>query len=78
MSVEPDSDLASFHRFVAQQLEEGDSHLTPEEVLARWRERADTIEAVREGIDAVDAGRTQPLDTFAEDFQRRHGISDDS
>lgn len=78
MSIEPDSDLANFHRFVSQQLATGGSNRTPEEVLAMWREREETIVAVREGLEAIDAGQTTPLEEFAEDFERRHGISDDS
>ena len=41
-----------------------------------WRERIETIRAVREGLEAVEAGRTKPLDQFADDFRRRHNIRD--
>lgn len=74
MVVEAKNDLASFQEFVAEQLTNGDAQLTPEQALALWRERLDTIEAVRKGIEAVDAGRTKPLDEFARDFCSRHNI----
>ncbi len=78
MGVESKNELKHFHDFVADQLTNGGAQLTPEQVLAMWRDRVDAIAAVREGFDAVDAGRTKPLDEFAEDFRQRHRISDDS
>ncbi len=78
MSVESKNELKNFHDFVADQLANGGAQLTPEQVLAMWRERVDTIAAVREGLDALDRGRTKPLVDFAEDFRQRHGISDNS
>ena len=72
MAVEARNNLQSFHQFVAEQLANGGVQLSPEQVLATWRERLETIEAVREGLDAVDAARTKPLDEFARDFRKRH------
>lgn len=68
------NDLKSFHRFVGEQLTNGGARLTPEEVWNMWRERQDSIAAVREGIEAVDAGRTKPLEEFIKDFRARHAI----
>jgi len=76
MAVEAKNDLETFHQFVGQQLANGGSHLSPEQVLAMWRERLETIGAVREGLEAVDAGRTKPLDQFARDFRKRYNISE--
>ena len=78
MGVESKNELKQFHDFVADQLANSGAQLTPEQVLAMWRDRVATIAAVREGLDAVDAGRVKPLDEFAEDFQQRHRSSDDS
>ncbi len=74
MAVEMKNDLESFHEFVGVQLANGGARLTPEQVLAMWRERLETIAAVDEGLDAVAAGRTKSLDQFARDFQRRHKL----
>ena len=78
MGVTSKNELNDFHDFLAEQLANNGSQLTPEQALAMWRERADTIAAVREGLDAVAAGRTKPLADFADDFRQRHGIVEDS
>lgn len=33
-----------------------------------------SLEAIREGLADIDAGRTRPLDDFFQDLDRRHGI----
>lgn len=78
MAVQVRNNLQSFHQFVGEQLANGGAQLSPEQVLAMWRERLETIEAVREGLEAVDAARTKPLDEFARDFRTRHNISEQS
>ena len=75
MSVEQKSDLKSFHAFVAEQLANGGAHLSPEQVLALWRDRVDTIAAVNEGLHAVAERRTKPLHEYKNDFESRHNIS---
>ena len=76
MATATQNELESFHRFVGAQLANGGAQLSPEQVLAMWRERLATISAVREGLEAVAAGRTKPLDTFACDFRERHNLSE--
>jgi predicted transcriptional regulator len=57
------NNLASFHKFVGQQLaSDAETHMSPEEALALWKEREETIEAVREGLSDVEAGRSYPAD----------------
>lgn len=77
MAVETQDDLKSFHAFVGEQIVTGGEHLAPDQVLAMWRERIATVKAVREGLEAVEAGRTRPLDEFVDDFRRRHNIPDE-
>ena len=72
MNIDQQNELQSFHAFVAEQLENGGVDLSPEEVLALWRERVDTIAAVNEGLKAVHEGRTKPLDQFRSDFESRN------
>lgn len=62
MGVEIHDDLRSFHRFVGEQLDNGGAHLTPEQALALWRERLETVESVRRGLQDIEAGRSRPAD----------------
>ena len=69
--------LASFHQFVGQQLaSEAAAHLSPEKTLAIWREREETLSAIREGLVDVEAGRTISLEDFDHEFRQRHDIKD--
>lgn len=75
MNAHETSPLERFHRFVGEQLHSGAAvSLSPEEAVVLWRERQETIEAVREGLSDVEAGRTKPLDEFLRDFASRHRI----
>ncbi len=55
--------LASFHQFVGQQLASEDTaQMSPELAVAIWREREETLDAIREGLADVEAGRTFPAE----------------
>ena len=76
MSVEQtNKDLKSFHQFVGEQIAKG-AQLAPDEVLAMWRQHADSLNAIREGLEAANAGRTKPLVEFVRNFERRHNIAE--
>ncbi|HET6882129.1 MAG TPA: hypothetical protein VFI31_18330 [Pirellulales bacterium] len=76
MSVHQASPLENFHQFVGEQLRSSRSaNISPEEALVLWRERQETIEAIREGLDDVESGRVKPLDEFLRDFEFRHRIA---
>ena len=60
MPTETQTELHSFHEFVAVQLQGPGANLSPEQVLAMWRERRETIASVRRGLDDLDAGRVKP------------------
>jgi predicted transcriptional regulator len=60
MPAETQTELRSFHEFVAAQLQSRDASQSPEQVLAMWRERRETIASVRRGLDDLDAGRVTP------------------
>ena len=67
--------LESFHRFVGEQLRsDAAAQMSPEQALALWRERQEAVQAIREGLDDVEVGRTKPLNEFLADFATRHGI----
>ena len=69
MAVELRNNLESFHQFVGEQLENGGATLSPEQVLAMWRERLETIESVRRGLEDVEAGRTKPAEQVIEQLR---------
>lgn len=76
MSVHEASPLENFHQFIGEQLRSNASpEISPEEALVLWRERQETIEAIREGLDDVESGRVKPLDDFLRDFESRHRIA---
>lgn len=69
------TNLQSFHEFVGKQLEsEAAVLMSPEQAVALWREQRESIAAIREGLEDIDAGRTMPLDEFDSDFRSRHGL----
>jgi predicted transcriptional regulator len=72
----PDSTLLeSFHRFVGRRLEIASATpLTPEEALVLWREEQETLSAIREGLDDVEAGRTKSLSEFEREIRQKFGF----
>lgn len=70
MAFEVKNNLESFHRFVEEQLNNGGATLSPEQVLAMWRERLETIESVHRGLQDVDEGRTRPAEEVLQDLRR--------
>jgi hypothetical protein len=76
------TELELFHQFQKGLLEQGHKDLSPEEVLRLWRARQseceETVEAVREGLEDVRAGRVQPLAEFDEEFRSKHNIRHDA
>lgn len=73
------TELESFHHFVSDKLANGGRDLSPEQALHLWREvsavaEQDEIDAIREGLDAIEAGRMKPLAEFVESFRARHGL----
>jgi predicted transcriptional regulator len=73
MPTPQESTLQDFHQFIGEQLR-SDAAISPEHALALWRDRQETIEAVREGLADVAAGRTKPHEQFRQEFEQRHGI----
>lgn len=76
MSIHQASPLENFPQFVGEQLHSGRSaEISPEEALVLWRERQETVEAIREGLDDIEAGRIKPLDEFVREIEVRHRIA---
>jgi predicted transcriptional regulator len=75
MDTHETSVLEDFHQFIGEQLRSDEAaQMSPEQALALWRDRQETVQAIREGLADVEAGRTKPLDEFLADFQVRHEI----
>lgn len=75
MHVPEESSLAGFHRFIGEQLHsDGGASLSPERALVMWRDRQETIEAIREGLDDLEARRTKPVEQFRREFADRHRL----
>ena len=69
MSMSTNSDLESFHLFIGEQLQAGGAPRSPEQILAQWRDRVETIASVQRGLDDVDAGRTRPAHEVLEELR---------
>lgn len=70
--------LERFYQFVGSKIHtEGDSDLSPEDVLRLWREREATLAAIREGLSEVASGETIPLEDYEREFRKRHGLGDE-
>lgn len=75
MTVPETSTLENFHRFIGEQLQMNAAvRMSPEQALALWRDQQETVQAIREGLADVDAGRTKPLEQFRREIEARHGI----
>ena len=77
-----ESELTSFHRFIAEHLSEGRGDVSPEEALDLWRTHHpvadaddDVVLAVREALADMENGDAGvPLEEFDREFRRRHGL----
>jgi len=82
MSEAPVTEFELFHQFQEDLLEQGRKDLAPEEVLRLWQtcrdDYADTVRAIQEGLDDVDAGRVQPIEEFEREFRAKHKIPPDA
>jgi hypothetical protein len=82
MSTEAHQELQSFHQFVGEQLNAGESCLSPEEALEAWRlqnrspeEYAEDVQAVREALADMEDGDTgTPAEIYLAEFRKRHKL----
>lgn len=68
-----EQDLGEFNKFVQSYPNAGDN-LSLEDYICLWRaasERDETIAAIREGLDDLEAGRTRPADAVLDDLRQR-------
>jgi len=75
MNIPELSSLEGFHRFIGDQLRsDAAAKMSPEQALALWRDRQETVQAIGEGLADMEAGRSKSFDQFRQDFASRHGI----
>ena len=81
MATERSNDLRAFKSFVEQKLSNGGDSLTLDEALTRWEyenqtdeEREVTLQAIRQGLADVEAGRVRPFEDFDHEFRQKHGL----
>ena len=82
MSTQSPTEFERYHQFQEELLAQGRKDLSPEEVLRLWRaqnrEYADTVDAIREGFDDLEATRVQTFEEFDREFRRQQGLTRNS
>lgn len=73
-----------FHDFAVAVVADGEADVTWLQLFELWRlknpsvvEYEENVTAIREALDAMDAGRMRPLPNFDAEFRQRHGIPSD-
>ena len=77
MTTKTQTELERFHQFVGETLQDGNAKLSPEQALALWRERRESVKAIQKALDdmeADDSGR--PLDEVVVEIRREIVESD--
>lgn len=75
MSAPAITALKSFHRFLGQLLKtEAALHVSPVMAVALWRDREDTLAAIREGLADIEAGRTRPVEEVIDEMRQKFGL----
>jgi hypothetical protein len=82
MNVQSSTELAAFYEFVGGKVNNGETMLTPEEVLDQWRLEhpepgltAEEIADIEEALaDMANGDRGIPFEEFDRDFRARHGL----
>jgi predicted transcriptional regulator len=83
MATDRTNDLRAFRRYIDDHLTNSAVEMTLDEALVNWEienqtdeQRQETIEAIREGLADVDAGRTRPAEDVIRDLCRKYNIPD--
>ena len=81
MATERANDLQAFKSFIDEQLANGETVPTVDEILARWEyqnesedERQESLEAIRRGLADVEAGRVMPARDAVAELRRNHNL----
>jgi hypothetical protein len=78
-------DLDRFHHFAVSLVSRAETDLTWHQLFEFWRlenpsvdEHHENIEAIRQSLESMHAGRKRPLSDFDSEFRQRYGIADDA
>ncbi len=81
MAIERANDLRAFKGFIDAKLATRGAEITVDDALVQWEaenqsdeERENTLRAIGEGLEDVDAGRSRPLEEFDNEFRSKHGL----
>jgi hypothetical protein len=81
MGTTAETDLREFVEFACEQVNNGGSELTPEEVLDLWRaehpmpaELVESVAAIERALAQAERGEGLSLEEFDRQFRARHGI----
>jgi hypothetical protein len=77
MGTQNPTDAEDFQQFLAIQVASAGRTKSPEELVHLWRQRqqeqSDTLGALSEGIEDMEAGRIHPFGHVNDDIRRKHG-----
>lgn len=77
MSTSMPNEFKAFYDYLGQSLNQGDCGPTLEALVRKWRverEFEETCDAIREGMEDIEAGRCRPIDEFDAEFRKRNGL----
>jgi hypothetical protein len=79
------TELDRFHDFAVSLVSGAESDVTWLQLFELWRmenpsaaEYRENVAAIRESLEAMEAGQMRPLADFDAEFRRRHGITSDT
>jgi hypothetical protein len=79
------TELDRFHDFAVSLVSGAESDVTWLQLFELWRmenpsdaEYRENVAAIRESLEAMEAGRMRPLADFDAEFRKRHGIMSDA
>ena len=79
------TELDRFHDFAVAQVSDADADVTWLQLFELWRlenpsqaEYRENVAAIRESLEAMEAGRMRPLADFDAEFRRRHPLASDA
>ena len=75
MNASTTSEAEAFYAYLGHELANGGKSRSPEQLLALWREREETIAAVQEGLADAEAGRMRPLRELLDEARRTNKAS---
>ena len=83
MAIDRVNDSRAFRDFLDAKLSNGGANLPLDEAIVLWEyenqteeERAETLQAIREGLADIDAGRTRPAQEVVRELCQKHHLAD--